>query len=252
MIQKPLAASSASDNATTRQEQLRERLSHSWAFPERATEGWETGEALEALTGLLRTEMKRSQQTSRRRAFVLPIVLMPLAWLIRGKYFAWTMFFLWEALVAFWWYIEKITSPSQSLLLQQNATMALVGLLERVNEVRLVPKFLEAARQVPYMEKEEDRLAWEQAESEALARLLPRMTVSEAQALLTAQREYLALCLTRGITEDAIVAILLILGSAHEAGATEMATFYLESPAPRVREAARECLRALDAAATKL
>lgn len=127
----------------------------------------------------------------------------------------------------------------------------LSALLQRVDEVRLVPQVLEAARRVPELPAEEIGDTWRQAEAECLGRLLPRMTTSEAQALTDEQRTYLRHCLSREQPEATVVAILLTLGSAGDQGVVSFAQHFAGQPFPRIQVAAQECLVALRQGATK-
>ncbi|MBB6052249.1 hypothetical protein [Armatimonas rosea] len=127
--------------------------------------------------------------------------------------------------------------------MQRNLVLGLTTLVSQVKETRLVPLVLDVARQVPRGTLTEVHAAWDRAEETFLARLLPRLTTTEAQALSVENRAYLNQRLLRDISEEATVAILLTLASAGESGSGAVARIHLESPSPQVREAAREYLQ---------
>ena len=146
--------------------------------------------------------------------------------------------------LGWFWIKERHIIRPQRLAFRRRLIIALASLLMRVYEVRLLPQVLEAARLVHNLEELPEKATWYRAESEALARLLPRMTTSEIQALPETHRIYLRGCLEREVSEDATVAILLTLASAQDPSAFVLAQRYAGSASPRVQLAAQECLTA--------
>ena len=244
----------------TIKEQLRERIQGHFAFPETITEGWGKADALGAIAELLEESNLESTLGLRKHRFLvvtlLILYLLLILWMfLQHKYrFIGTQLFTMPLATAlFVWVVQKKNNPSSPYLPQQQVKLVqvLAALLVRVDEVRLVPQVLEAARRVPELPAGELRDAWWQVQEETLGRLLPRMTTGEAQALTEEQRAYLRHCLSRQLPEATVVAILLTLGSAGDQEVLSFAQHFLGQPFPRVQVAAQECLVALRQGATK-
>ncbi|WP_309710427.1 hypothetical protein [Armatimonas sp.] len=251
-------------------EQLRARLQGHFTFPETVTEGWDRDGALVAIAELLDEEQKKKNTSTKPLnlwqsylvsiSVTLMMVVLTIfrmfregkppssfqGWLLLQAFCAQTVIFL---LILLWEKRKRGNRPQSSQPLplssdQRKLVQILEALLVRVDEVRLVPQVLEAARRVPELPVGVGRDTWKQAEAEALARLLPRMTTSEIQALPETQRIYLRGCLEREVSEDATVAILLTLASAQDASGFVLAQHYMGSASSRVQLAAQECLAA--------
>ena len=246
-------------------DQLRERIQGHFSFPETITEGWEKEDALRAVTELLEEGNKPSSRWERYSdllgfgGMLAGVLVVRFFGVRQGKVvdsFTWVFFME----MCFFYFLttflirrrtRKKLPISPKLQSQVKLVQVLAALLVRVDEVRLVPQVLEAARRVPELPAGELRDAWWQVQEETLGRLLPRMTTGEAQALTEEQRAYLRHCLSRQLPEATVVAILLTLGSAGDQEVLSFAQHFLGQPFPRVQVAAQECLVALRQGATK-
>lgn len=227
-------------------QELRERLADSNLPLERLTDGMEPESALEAF-GELWIQPKRTRWWSKDSmmlalviAFMIGVPSFILTKPLQSSDFALVLFAaVW--LVSIMYHEGK--TREREVRTQRNLVLGLTTLVSQVKEARLVPLVLDVARQVPRGTLTELHAAWDRAEETFLARLLPRLTTTEAQALSVENQAYLNQRLLRDISEEATVAILLTLASAGELGSDAVARIHLESSSPPVREAAREYLQ---------
>ena len=226
--------------------ELRERLADSNLPPDRLTDGMEPESALEAFADLL-TQPKRARLWSKDSmmlalvvAFIIGVPSFILTKPLQSSDFALVLFAaVW--LVSIMYHEGK--TREREVHRQRILVLGLSTLVSQVQETRLVPLVLDVARRVPRGTLTEVHAAWDRAEEASLARLLPRLTISEIKTLRAENLAYLSQRLLRDSSEEATVAILLTLASAGESESTEVARIHLESPSPQVREAAREYLQ---------